>query len=357
MSKSSSSSVLEVAPASWPPLPYHPLRWRWTRRRHLASRCAAAALPRPAAWALPFTPPGAFFFCSFAGPLHLPSFLVPWRAPRPYVMLRTAATRGGAALRRFAADGGGSARGALFPAGASASRSVSRAALPSAAGVAANEALATEAAVRVVAGEVSPQQLTVDEAARFRADREAQKSIKNFTLNFGPQHPAGTCWRCRWEGRPHRRAPAGSWAFWVAAGLATCGWLFVCGWMLLSCPMYGESTAPRAVTLCAVDWGTHVATLLFPRTLLLLAWLPPSRSTMSSCTSLFCCPNLCSMLLLRARSCIFGWVRADLPAWLTPFVEPCVTTDFPPVCASLPWVSGCVGWVCLCAARGVASGS
>lgn len=105
-------------------------------------------------------------------------------------MLRTAATRGGAALRRFAADGGGSARGALFPAGASASRSVSRAALPSAAGVAANEALATEAAVRVVAGEVSPQQLTVDEAARFRADREAQKSIKNFTLNFGPQHPA-----------------------------------------------------------------------------------------------------------------------------------------------------------------------
>lgn len=56
--------------------------------------------------------------------------------------------------------------------------------------MAANEALATEAAVRVVAGEVSPQQLTVDEAARFRADREAQKSIKNFTLNFGPQHPA-----------------------------------------------------------------------------------------------------------------------------------------------------------------------
>lgn len=53
-----------------------------------------------------------------------------------------------------------------------------------------SEALATEAAVRVVAGEVSPQQLTVDEAARFRADREAQKSIKNFTLNFGPQHPA-----------------------------------------------------------------------------------------------------------------------------------------------------------------------
>lgn len=104
-------------------------------------------------------------------------------------MLRAAATRGGAALRHFAV-GGGAARSA-FPAGnASGARWVSRAALPSAAGVAGNEALATDAAVRLVAGEVAPQQLTTDEAARFRADREAQKSIKNFTLNFGPQHPA-----------------------------------------------------------------------------------------------------------------------------------------------------------------------
>lgn len=179
-------------------------------------------------------------------------------------MLRTAATRGGAALRRFAVDGGGSARGAIFPAGASASRSVSRAALPPVAGLAANEALATEAAVRVVAGEVSPQQLTVDEAARFRADREAQKSIKNFTLNFGPQHPAGTCWRSHWEGRPHRLAPAGGWLRFLGGGWP--GYLrlvLVCGCVLSSCPMRKVSTAPRAVALCAVDWGTHVATLCF----------------------------------------------------------------------------------------------
>jgi len=71
-------------------------------------------------------------------------------------------------------------------------RSVSRAALPSVAS-AGNEQLATDAAVRVVAGEVAPHQLTTEETTRFRADREAQKSIKNFTLNFGPQHPAGTC--------------------------------------------------------------------------------------------------------------------------------------------------------------------
>lgn len=135
-------------------------------------------------------------------------------------MLRAAATRGGAALRHFAV-GGGAARSA-FPAGsASGARWVSRAALPSAAGVAGNEALATDAAVRLVAGEVAPQQLTTDEAARFRADREAQKSIKNFTLNFGPQHPAGTS--CpEQEPKLHRKGPASSCASWGGAGLAPC---------------------------------------------------------------------------------------------------------------------------------------
>lgn len=108
-------------------------------------------------------------------------------------MLRTAATRGGAVLRRLSDPGGFAHTAAPYTAAAAATRSVSRAALPSAAAVVGNEALATDAAVRVVAGEVAPHQLTTEEAARFRADREAQKSIKNFTLNFGPQHPAGTC--------------------------------------------------------------------------------------------------------------------------------------------------------------------
>eukprot|EP00168_Porphyra_purpurea_P010015 TRINITY_DN2462_c0_g1_i3.p1 TRINITY_DN2462_c0_g1~~TRINITY_DN2462_c0_g1_i3.p1 ORF type:complete len:446 (+),score=157.25 TRINITY_DN2462_c0_g1_i3:180-1340(+) len=105
-------------------------------------------------------------------------------------MLRTVAASGGAALRRFAAGAGTAGRGAGLSAGsATQTRSVSRAALPSV-GAGINEQLATDAAVRVVAGEVAPHQLTTDEATRFRADREAQKSIKNFTLNFGPQHPA-----------------------------------------------------------------------------------------------------------------------------------------------------------------------
>lgn len=108
-------------------------------------------------------------------------------------MLRSAAIRSGAAFRHFAAAGNSGRSVALPAAAVSGARSVSRAALPPAAGVAGNEALAMDAAVRLVAGEVAPHQLTTDEVARFRADREAQKSIKNFTLNFGPQHPAGTC--------------------------------------------------------------------------------------------------------------------------------------------------------------------
>jgi NADH dehydrogenase (ubiquinone) Fe-S protein 2 len=47
-----------------------------------------------------------------------------------------------------------------------------------------------DAEVNVVAGEIAFNQLEPDELRRLRADREAQRDIKNFTINFGPQHPA-----------------------------------------------------------------------------------------------------------------------------------------------------------------------
>lgn len=173
-------------------------------------------------------------------------------------MLRTAAARGGATLRHFAVAGG-AARSAFPAASASGSRSVSRAALPSAAGVAGNEALATDAAVRLVAGDVAPQQLTTYEAARFRADREAQKSIKNFTLNFGPQHPAGTCGAGR-EPRPHWMGPSRGYISWGDASLAAYdGFFSVAG---CCCRMCVVSIAPRVFTSCAVDEGTHIATIV-----------------------------------------------------------------------------------------------
>lgn len=49
---------------------------------------------------------------------------------------------------------------------------------------------AVDAEVAVVAGEISFDQLEPGELRRLRADREAQRDIKNFTINFGPQHPA-----------------------------------------------------------------------------------------------------------------------------------------------------------------------
>lgn len=46
-----------------------------------------------------------------------------------------------------------------------------------------------DAAVNTVSGEVGYDQLEPHELTRFRADREKQLDIRNFTLNFGPQHP------------------------------------------------------------------------------------------------------------------------------------------------------------------------
>lgn len=46
-----------------------------------------------------------------------------------------------------------------------------------------------DSAVNVVAGEVGFEQLEPHELTRLRADREKQLDIRNFTLNFGPQHP------------------------------------------------------------------------------------------------------------------------------------------------------------------------
>lgn len=47
-----------------------------------------------------------------------------------------------------------------------------------------------DSAVNVVAGEVGIDQLEPHELQRMRTDREKQLDIKNFTINFGPQHPA-----------------------------------------------------------------------------------------------------------------------------------------------------------------------
>lgn len=47
-----------------------------------------------------------------------------------------------------------------------------------------------DAEVNVVSGEIAFNQLEPDELRRLRSDREAQRDIKNFTINFGPQHPA-----------------------------------------------------------------------------------------------------------------------------------------------------------------------
>lgn len=46
-----------------------------------------------------------------------------------------------------------------------------------------------DSAVNTVAGEVGLDQLEPHELSRLRADREKQLDIRNFTLNFGPQHP------------------------------------------------------------------------------------------------------------------------------------------------------------------------
>ena len=46
-----------------------------------------------------------------------------------------------------------------------------------------------DAAVNDVAGEVTIDQLEPHELKRMRLDREKQLDIRNFTLNFGPQHP------------------------------------------------------------------------------------------------------------------------------------------------------------------------
>ena len=47
-----------------------------------------------------------------------------------------------------------------------------------------------DSAVDAVSGEVGLSQLEPYELQRMRADREKQLEIKNFTINFGPQHPA-----------------------------------------------------------------------------------------------------------------------------------------------------------------------
>lgn len=47
-----------------------------------------------------------------------------------------------------------------------------------------------KSAINQTAGEVEYSQLEPHELERMRGDREKQRNIKNFTLNFGPQHPA-----------------------------------------------------------------------------------------------------------------------------------------------------------------------
>lgn len=47
-----------------------------------------------------------------------------------------------------------------------------------------------DSGVNTTAGEVGYDQLEPHELQRMRADREQQLDIKNFTINFGPQHPA-----------------------------------------------------------------------------------------------------------------------------------------------------------------------
>lgn len=47
-----------------------------------------------------------------------------------------------------------------------------------------------DSAVNKVSGEVGIDQLEPHELERMRLDREKQLDIRNFTLNFGPQHPA-----------------------------------------------------------------------------------------------------------------------------------------------------------------------
>lgn len=63
---------------------------------------------------------------------------------------------------------------------------VSRQRLPDSA----RAAIAIDSAVDKVAGEYGLDQLEPHELNRMRADREKQLDIRNFTLNFGPQHPA-----------------------------------------------------------------------------------------------------------------------------------------------------------------------
>lgn len=48
-----------------------------------------------------------------------------------------------------------------------------------------------DSAVDTVAGEVRFDELEPHELKRMREDREKQLDIRNFTLNFGPQHPVG----------------------------------------------------------------------------------------------------------------------------------------------------------------------
>lgn len=50
-----------------------------------------------------------------------------------------------------------------------------------------------DSAVNIVAGEVGFDQLEPHELKRMREDREKQLDIRNFTLNFGPQHPVREC--------------------------------------------------------------------------------------------------------------------------------------------------------------------
>lgn len=56
-----------------------------------------------------------------------------------------------------------------------------------------------DSAVNTVAGEVAIEQLEPHELARLRADREKQLDIRNFTLNFGPQHPVRSRHPCASE--------------------------------------------------------------------------------------------------------------------------------------------------------------
>ena len=53
-----------------------------------------------------------------------------------------------------------------------------------------DQRIAIDVAVNTVAGENRIDQLLPHELARMRADRKNQLDMRNFTLNFGPQHPA-----------------------------------------------------------------------------------------------------------------------------------------------------------------------